>query len=39
VARKEWRKPQVKRLKAGAAEVNTNTIRDDADQAAVKDNS
>jgi len=39
VTRKVWRKPEVKTLRAGAAETANLTIDDDGDAAAVKDNS
>jgi hypothetical protein len=39
VTRKVWRKPEVKTLRAGAAETAVNTIDDDADASGVKNNS
>ena len=38
VDKKTWRKPEVKELRAGAAEVNTGGV-DDGDVNAAKDNS
>ena len=38
VAKKQWRKPEVKAIAAGSAEINAGAI-DDADAAAVKNNS
>lgn len=39
VTKKAWRKPEVKTLRAGAAETAVNTIADDGDGDAAKDNS
>jgi hypothetical protein len=39
VTRKVWRKPEVKTLRAGAAETAVNTINDDGDGDAAKNNS
>jgi hypothetical protein len=36
--KKEWRKPEVKRIAAGSAEVNTGTI-DDGDPGSALNNS
>jgi hypothetical protein len=38
VARKEWRKPEVRKIKAGAAEVNTGGL-DDSDPGSALNNS
>lgn len=39
MAKKVWRKPELKTLKAGAAESAVNTIDDDADPQGIKNNS
>ena len=39
MAKKVWRKPELKTLKAGAAEAAVDTIDDDADPQGIKNNS
>jgi hypothetical protein len=38
VSRKVWRKPEVKQIKAGAAEINSGAV-DDSDPLGIKNNS
>ena len=38
MAKKEWRKPEVKTIKAGAAEVNSGSV-DDGDSGTALNNS
>lgn len=39
MGKKMWRKPELKTLKAGAAESAVDTIDDDADPQGIKNNS
>ncbi len=39
VSKKVWRKPEVRRMQAGAAEANPGTRRDDGDPGSAVNNS